>query len=155
MNLARSWYLYPLIMPAAMLAGSLLSRLNPRPRSVLIFVYVALSLYMAESLKEFFDLKNKRETFSRVLKAGNNKIYTDYFSRLCILSESDFRRAPSDVVPRLGGPYVPGDVVFYNKKAIEELRLQGFKYRDDFVLRTPGFRMLNGRNCCFLYQKVN
>ncbi len=84
LDLARSWYIYPLLMPIVILSAIFMNRFSKFIKSGLIVIYILGSLIMCFEYTNFFD-KNNLNSLKIFLKDNPSKtIYTDHFTKYSV-----------------------------------------------------------------------
>lgn len=123
------WYIFPLFLPAALLAGELLARV-PRNRFPFVLLpLVALSLWMSRDFQHYFDQPGLERIRAALTADPESTVHGDAFSLLS-LDHLDGRPARGRGRPLEGSResldhIVPGDLLLLNPGNIRELRAQG------------------------------
>ena len=143
LDLARSWYIYPLLMPMVILSSIFINRFSKLIRDGLIAIYILGSLIMCFEYQNFFDKDNLTALKTFLIENPSKTIYTDHFTKYSV----DLIRAyKADNSKRILGSNFDfnqineGDWVLFNKKHIEELQLQKHLLPDFKVLITGQFK---------------
>ncbi|MGB5529735.1 MAG: glycosyltransferase family 39 protein, partial [Ignavibacteriaceae bacterium] len=76
LDLSRSWYIYPVLMPMIILAATFINRFSGLIRNGLIVIYVLGSLIMCFEYENFFDKENLNQFKSFLRKNPSKMIYT-------------------------------------------------------------------------------
>jgi hypothetical protein len=155
MVLRFTWYLYPLFLPAMILAAKLFSEMKKGWMLVSVAGYIILSLYMTDHFRQYFDMDNI-EIFEQAVKAEPDRIiYTDHFTKYSIDLIDKYKR-PSRVI-RLncsGENIIPsGSLVVYHTGHISEIAKQGFNYPEESYYRENGFEEINRFGSFILFEK--
>lgn len=155
MVLRFTWYLFPLFLPAMILAAKLFSEMKKGWMLVSVAGYIISSLYMTDHFRQYFDMDNI-EIFEHSIKAEPNKIiYTDHFTKYSIDLIDKYNR-PSRVI-RLscsGENIIPsGSLVVYHTGHISEIAKQGFNYPEENYYRENGFEEINRFGSFIVFEK--
>jgi 4-amino-4-deoxy-L-arabinose transferase-like glycosyltransferase len=155
MVLRFTWYLYPLFLPAMILAAKLFAEMKKGWMIVSAAGYIIFSLYMTDHFRQYFDMDNI-EIFEHSVKAEPNRIiYTDHFTKYSIDLIDKYKR-PSRVI-RLncsGGNIIPsGSLVVYHTGHISEIAKQGFNYPKESYYRENGFEEINRFGAFIIFEK--
>ena len=150
-----TWYLFPLFLPAMILAAKLFAEMKKGWMLVSVAGYIILSLYMTDQFRQFFDIENA-EIFEHAVKAEPHRIiYTDHYTKYGIDMTDKFKQ-PSRVI-RLecsGENIIPsGSLVVYHTGHISEIAKQGFKYPKESYYRENGFEEINRFGAFIIFEK--
>jgi hypothetical protein len=156
LDLARSWYIYPLLMPTILLSAIFINRFSKLIKSGLIIIYILGSLIMCFKYQIFFDKENLNllKTFLRDNPAKT--IYTDHFTKYSV---DLIREYNADSKRILGNDFnfnqiEKSDWILFNKKHIEELQMQKYKFPDFSILKSNQFRKVASFNDFIFYEKL-
>jgi len=143
LDLKRSWYIYPLIMPMVLLTASLFNRFKQPIIYGLLIVYFTGSIIMCTHYEAFFN-KSENNLFKAYLKSiPETMIYTDHFTKYSVdlirgydksglserVSDKDFDWEKVGI----------DDLVIYSKTHIDELKLQKYQVPDFNILFSDEF----------------
>lgn len=129
-------------MPVVILSSMFLSGLKRNIKVFVVCLFLIFSLVMCRSYETYFS-KNNLLKFKNYIRENSSKvIYTDPFTKYSIDLLRDYKN--NDVSRKILGkdfdfmkiPY--GDWVVYNKKHLDELKLQKHKF--------PKFNILDSKN---------
>ncbi|MCH7773787.1 MAG: glycosyltransferase family 39 protein [Bacteroidetes bacterium] len=158
LDLKRSWYIYPLLMPMIIISASLINELKRHLRYILVSAYIIGGVIMCTHYEVYFDKKNKTELKSFIAENQQRKIFTDHFTKYSV----DLIRSYSDLTKSeriLGSDFnwkelQKGDWVLYNQKHIDELKLQKYNFPDFSILKTKLFGRVKNYGDFIFYEKV-
>jgi len=157
LDLNRSWYIYPLIMPMVILSASLLSSFKNPIRLALIFVYLVGSIIMCTHYETFFN-KTENNLLKAYLKSIPEKmIYTDHFTKYSIdlirgldktgnsirVSGKDFNWNQLEI----------NNLVIYSEAHIDELKLQKYEFSDFRILFSDEFQEIKSFSNFRIFEK--
>ncbi len=151
-----TWYLFPLFLPAMILAAKLFAEMKKGWMLVSVAGYIMFSLYMTDQFSQFFDIENA-EIFEHAVKAEPERIiYTDHFTKYSIDMIDDYKR-PSRVLSlsyTSGENIIPsGSLVVYHTGHISEIAKQGFNYPEESYYRENGFEEINRFGSFIIFEK--
>ena len=156
-DLARSWYIYPLLMPMIILSAIFINRFSKLIKTGLIAIYIIGSLIMCFEYQIFFDTENLNslKTFLRHNQAKT--IYTDHYTKYSVDLIRDYN---SDSKKISGENFnfsqiANSDWILFNKKHIEELQLQKYKFPDFSILNSNQYRKVAAFNDFVFYEKLH
>ncbi|MGB5848261.1 MAG: glycosyltransferase family 39 protein, partial [Ignavibacteriaceae bacterium] len=126
LDLKRSWYIYPLLMPMIIITATFLNKMKRNLRYILVCTYIIGGVIMCTHYEVYFDKENKSELKSFIAENQQHKIFTDHFTKYSV----DLIRGYSDLGKSeriLGANFnwnelQKGDWVLYNQKHIDELK---------------------------------
>jgi len=155
--LARSWYIYPLIMPAVVLSAIFINRFSNRVKVGLIVVYFLGSLIMSFEYQNFFDSNNLRSLKNFLRNNSTKTIYSDHFTKYSVDLIRGYELNNSERI--LGDDFDfnqldSGDWVLYNKKHVDELKLQNYQFPEFAVLSSNHYRKVASFNDFIFYEKL-
>lgn len=157
LDLARSWYIYPLLMPMVILSATFINRFSNLIRNGFIVIYILGSLIMCIEYESFFDKDNLNSLKSFLRENPTKTIYTDHFTKYSV---DLIREYKFDNSRRISGSdfnfnqISTGDWILFNKKHIEELQMQKYELPDFSVLNTNEFRKLTSFKDFVFYEKL-
>lgn len=157
LNLARSWYIYPLLMPMVILSAIFMNRFSKLIKSGLIIIYIIGSLIMCFEYQIFFDKENLNSLKTFLRDNSSKTIYTDHFTKYSV---DLVREYAADSKRILGKDFnlnqiSDGDWILFNKKHIEELQLQKYQFPDFSILKSNQFRKVASFNDFIFYEKLD
>jgi hypothetical protein len=156
LDLTRSWYIYPLLMPIIILSAMFINRYSKLIKSGLIITYIVGSFIMCFEYQIFFDKENLN-SLKTFLKANPSKtIFTDHFTKYSVDLIRDYN---ADSKRILGDNFnfsqiAKSDWVLFNKKHIEELALQKYQFPAFSILNSEIFRKVATFNDFIFYEKI-
>lgn len=158
LDLARSWYIYPLLMPMVILSSVFINRFSKLIRNGLIAIYILGSLIMCFEYESFFDKENLNSLKTFLRDNSSKTVYTDHFTKYSIDLIRDYETENSKRI--LGGDFnfaqiVKGDLVLFNKKHIEELEMQKYQFPEFDILNTGEFRKIASFSDFVFYEKLH
>ncbi|GBD87628.1 dolichyl-phosphate-mannose-protein mannosyltransferase [bacterium BMS3Abin03] len=138
LDLRRSWYIYPLLMPMIIMSSIFVTRLNLKIRYLLIVIYIAGSVIMCHHYEIFFNKENLTGLKTFLSANKDKKIFTDHFTKYSI----DLIRKYEDInkSARIAGENFnwklikQGDWILYDKSHVDELKMQKYSFPDFSVL---------------------
>ena len=158
LDLQRSWYIYPVLMPMIILSAQFLSRFKKRISFLLLTIYTLGSLIMCHHYEIFFDKSNLQSLKVFLRDNSNKKIFTDHFTKYSI----DLIRGynTEDKPARILGKdfnfseVKDGDWILHNKKHIDELKMQKYAFPDFSTLNTKNYRRIAAFRDFIIYEKI-
>lgn len=157
LDLARSWYIYPLLMPAVILSSVFINRFSKNIKYGLIVIYTLGSFIMCFEYQIYFNSNNLNSVKSFLKDNPNKTIYTDHFTKYSV---DLIREYNSDNSNRISGADFnfsqinSGDWILYNKRHIDELILQKFQFPDFSFLQSIQFKKVAAFNDFIFYEKL-
>ena len=156
LDLKRSWYIYPLLMPMIIITATFLNKMKRNIRYLLVCAYIIGGVIMCTHYEIYFDKENKSELKSFITE-NQNKIFTDHFTKYSV----DLIRGYSDIskTERILGTNFnwnklqQGDWVLYNQKHIDELKLQKFSLPDLSTLKSDVFKKVKNYGDFIFYER--
>jgi 4-amino-4-deoxy-L-arabinose transferase-like glycosyltransferase len=158
LDLARSWYIYPLLMPMVILSAIFINRFSKLLRNGFIVIYILGSLIMCFEYENFFDKENLNLLKTFLKENTTRTIYTDHFTKYSVALIREYK---IDNSKRISGSdfdfkqISKGDWVLFNKSHIEELQIQKYKFPDFSILNTNEFRKLTSFKNFVFYEKLH
>ncbi len=158
LDLKRSWYIYPLLMPMIIITATFLNKMKRNIRYILVCAYIIGGVIMCTHYEIYFDNENKSELKSFITENQQRKIFTDHFTKYSV----DLIRGYSDLnkSERIRGSdfnwkeVLKGDWVLYNQKHIDELKLQKYNFPDFSILKSNLFSKVKNYGDFIIYEKV-
>ncbi len=131
LDLHRSWYIYPLILPSVILTALFLNKLKLYTRYSLIILFIIFSFVMTKNYSNYFDLENLKNFKHYLFEDKSQFIWTDHFTKYSIDLLKNYKENNVKIFD--GNNFSPdnmnrGDLFIYNKKHLDELVLQGYKF---------------------------
>ena len=156
LDLARSWYIYPLLMPMVILSALFINRFSKIIQGGLIVIYLLGSLIICFVYQDFFDVRNLDDLKDFLRQNPSRMIYTDHFTKYSVDLVRGYQTENSGRI--LGNDYnfdviQKSEWVLYNKKHIEELEMQKFTFPDFNVLNTNDFKKVAAFKDFIFYEK--
>lgn len=157
LDLARSWYIYPLLMPMLILSAIFLNNFSKLIRNGLITIYILGSLIMCFEYQLFFN-KDNLDFLKKYLRKNSSKnIYTDHYTKYSVDLTREYKTGKSYRI--LGKEFelnqIPaGDWILFNKKHIEELKLQRYLFPDFEFLKSNQFKKIASFDDFIFYEKI-
>lgn len=146
LDLQRSWYVFPLVMPMIILTGALLNNLKSQYRLAAIGVYIIFALVMCTHYEVYFNKKDKTGLKSFLTANMDKKIFTDHFTKYGVdLIRSYANPNTSERINQGNFNWSDikrGEWILYNQKHIDELKLQNFKFPDFAILNIKSFKKI-------------
>lgn len=156
LDLTRSWYIYPVLMPVIILSSIFINRFSKDIRTSLLIIYFIGSIIMCFGYKKFFNTENL-DSLKMFLKENSAKtIYTDHFTKYSVDLILNYQNKSG----RISGERFninklnKGDWILFNKKHIEELQMQKFRFPDFRILDSKEFRKTASFNDFIFYEKL-
>lgn len=159
LDLQRSWYIYPLLMPTVILAALFVNNVKRNIKYALLIIYAAGSFIMCHHYEGFFDKENLKSMNSFLRKNKDTMIYTDHFTKYSVDLIRNYEQ-PINSKRILGENFdlyqiKKGDWVLYNEKHIDELKLQKYQFPDFRILESDDFKNVAVFNDFIFYEKVS
>jgi 4-amino-4-deoxy-L-arabinose transferase-like glycosyltransferase len=157
LDLKRSWYIYPLLMPMIIITATFINKMKRNIRYILVCAYIIGGVIMCTHYEIYFDKENKSELKSFIAE-NQNKIFTDHFTKYSVdLIRSYYDLSKSDRI--LGSDFnwnkiLKGDWILYNQKHIDELKLQKYNFPDFSILNSKLFSRVKNYGDFIFYEKV-
>ena len=156
LDLARSWYIYPLLIPMVILSSIFINRFSKSIKSGLIIIYILGSLIMCFEYQIFFDKENLNLLKTFLRDNSSKTIYTDHFTKYSV---DLVREYAADSKRILGKDFnlnqiSDGDWILFNKKHIDELKLQKYQFPDFSILNSNQFRKVASFNDFIFFEKL-
>ncbi len=157
LDLARSWYIYSLLMPIIILSSVFINRFSKLIRIGLIVIYVLGSLIMCFEYQIFFDKANLTSLKTFLRENSFRTIYTDHFTKYSVDLIREYIAGSKRISDRDFNftQIVSGDWVLFNKKHIKELQMQKYQFPDFDILNTSNFKKLASFNDFIFYEKLH
>lgn len=155
LDLSRSWYIYPVLMPMVILSALFLNRFSKLIQNGLIIIYLLGSLIMCFEYQSFFDKENLNHLKSFLRENPSKLVYADHFTKYSV----DLIREYNGNSNRILGPDFRlnqlriGDWILYNKMHIEELEMQKYTFPDFIILNTNDFKKVASFKDFIFYEK--
>jgi hypothetical protein len=156
LDLSRSWYIYPVLMPMVILSALFLNRFSKIVQNGLIIIYLLGSPIMCFAYQNFFDVKNLAALKDFLRENSTKMIYTDHFTKYSVDLIRNYQGNNSERI--LGSNFRlnqihKGDWILYNKKHIEELRMQKYAFPDFNIINTNEFQKVAAFKDYIFYEK--
>ncbi len=157
LDLSRSWYIYPLLMPMVILSAIFINRYSRLIRNGLFTIYILGSLIMCFQYQVFFNSKNLDELKFFIRENSTKMIYTDHFTKYSVDLIRAYEGENSERI--LGKDFNisginSGSWILYNKNHIDELRLQHFEFPDFSILKSRDFKKVASFKDFIFYEKL-
>jgi hypothetical protein len=158
LDLKRSWYIYPLLMPMIIITATFLNKFKKNLRYILVCAYIIGGVIMCTNYEIYFDKENKSKLKSFIAENQRHKIFTDHFTKYSvdlIRSYSDLSKSERILRTNFNwNELQQGDWVLYNQKHIDELKLQKYNFPDFSVLELNLFNRVKIFGDFIFYEKV-
>jgi len=158
LDLTRSWYIYPLLMPMIILSAIFVDRFTNYIKIPIILIYTVGSLIMCFEYESFFD-KDNLDSLKSFLRDNPTKyIHSDHFTKYSVDLIRNYKFDNSKRI--LGKEYDLASIkqvewILLNKKHIEELQMQNYVFPDFSVLNSQEFKKVATFNDYIFYEKVH
>ena len=146
LNLRNSWYIIPLFVPLALITATYLNQVLPRLKIAAFILLFAGSMYMSNQYLLFFQKPDLNEMKELLVSNSSYPIYTDHFTKYGVDLVLNYSKNTS--THRISGTEftfnsLPANsYVIYNKKHIDELKLQGFDFPNFDLLVQSNFTLI-------------
>ena len=146
LNLRNSWYIIPLFVPTALIIATYLNQVLPRLKIAAFMILFAGSMYMSNQYLLFFQKPDLNEMKEFLVTKAAYPIYTDHFTKYGVDLVLNYSTSTS--THRISGTEfsfnsLPANCyVIYNKKHIDELKLQGFDFPNFDLLVQSNFTLI-------------
>ena len=158
LDLQRSWYIYPVTMPMIILSAQFISKFKKQVSFLLVIIYTLGSLIMCYHYEIFFDKSNLTSLKVYLIENSEKQIFTDHFTKYSIdLIRSYKTESKSE---RISGKdfnfskISEGDWILYNKKHIDELKMQKYNFPDFSVLNSNEYKRVATFRDFVIYEKI-
>ena len=158
LDLQRSWYIYPLLMPTIILTALFINNFKKFIQYSLITLYIAGGIIMCAHYEDYFNKTSNDELKSFLSTHPEETIYTDHFTKYSVDLLRNY--ANPDISRRITGSdfnwsvIKKGDWVLYNRKHIDELELQKYKFLDFSILKSDLFTKVKSFGDFIMYEKT-
>jgi hypothetical protein len=158
LDLTRSWYIYPLLMPMIILSAIFIDRFTNYIKITIILIYSVGSLIMCFEYESFFD-KDNLVSMKTFLRDNPTKyIHSDHFTKYSVDLIRNYQFDNSKRI--LGKDYnlasiKQGEWILLNKKHIDELQMQNYVFPDFSILNSQEFKKVATFNDYIFYEKVH
>ncbi len=158
LDLHRSWYVYPLIMPVIILSAILINNFKTYIKYAAVSLYLIFSLIMCNKYLNYFGTADLNK-FKSFIRTQNSKIiYTDFFTKYSVDLLLNYKGEKNRRVILGSGFNLKslkmGDLLIYDKNHIEELKLQKYSMPDFSHLDSAGFKLVNSFGQFKIYEKI-
>ena len=157
LDLQISWYVFPLFMPMVLLSSIFINRFKNYLKYGMMIVYIACSLIMCSHYEIYFDKENGNEFKNFLVDNPEKFIYTDHFTKYSIdlIRGYDKKNNSARI---LGKDFSlntlnEGDWIVYNKKHVDELKMQKFNFPDFAILSSSTFEEVKSFKDFKVYRK--
>lgn len=158
LNLKSSWYLFPVFLPSAFIVAYTLNQFVPKYKFITMTILFTGSIYMSNQYLSFFQKSNLNEMKDFLESETKNPIYTDHHTKYGVDHVSNYSEKTSTY--RILGEEFSFDVMpansllLYNKKHIDELRLQGFSFPNFNLVTQSNFKLIKTIGDFKFYKKL-
>jgi len=157
LDLTRSWYIYPLLMPIIILSSIFINRFSKNIKTLLLIIYFIGSLIMCFEYRTYFDIDNLNQVKSFLRENPNRMIYTDHFTKYSVDLVRGYEGENSHRI--LGKDFNLDEInssswILFNEKHIGELKLQKFAFPDFSVLKKGNFKQVASFKDFIFYEKL-
>ena len=158
LDLTRSWYIYPLLMPTVILSAITINQLKNYIKYFLIVIYISGGLIMSTHYEIYFDKENITNLKLFLTWHPDKKIFTDHFTKYSV----DLIRNYKDLTKSeriLGNDFDwnkinPGEWVLFNQNHIDELKMQRYNFPNFSTLQTGLFNKIEQFGDFAIYEKM-
>jgi hypothetical protein len=156
LDLARSWYIYPLLMPMIISSSIFINRFSKSVKVLLLIIYSIGSLIMCFNYQTFFDSDNLSALKQFLRDNPAKMIYTDHFTKYSV---DLIREYQSDNSKRILGKdfnldnIKEGNWILLNEEHIKELEMQGYDFPDFSILNSSQFKQIASFKNFIFYEK--
>jgi 4-amino-4-deoxy-L-arabinose transferase-like glycosyltransferase len=158
LDLKRSWYIYPLLMPMIIITATFLNKMKKNLRYILVCAYIIGGVIMCTHYEVYFNKENKSELKSFIAENQQRKIFTDHFTKYSVdllRGYSDLSKSKRILESDFNWKELhKGDWVLYNQKHIDELKLQKYNFPDFSILKSKLFSRIKKVGNFIFYEKV-
>ncbi len=137
LDLRRSWYIFPIIMPAVIIVANKIVGLKIYYRIPLLLLYICGSLIMINEYREFFAINELNRFKEQVRNLDSVQVITDHHTEgsIKLLKPSSaiiLRNANDELNFKTDSSE---SVIVYNPVIVDELVKQGYHYDFESLLR--------------------
>ena len=159
LDLQRSWYIYPILMPTIILTALFINNFKRFIQYPLVILYIAGGIIMCINYEDYFNKTSNDELKSFLTAHPEETIYTDHFTKYSVDLIRSYTN-PNDTKRISGSNFnwneiKPGNWVLYNRKHIDELELQKYKFPDFSILKSDLFTKVNSFGDFIIYEKTD
>lgn len=132
MYLRNSWYLFPLMIPAVIIIAQYFTRFNFKVLGGLLIVLFLFSTISTQSFREYFGLHDKNLMKEFITTNKEKTFFSDHHTLYGIVLFTGY----GDNLKNLnnaGTDAKDGDIIIFNERRNEELKLQGFDYSTEKI----------------------
>jgi hypothetical protein len=157
LDLTRSWYIFPLIMPMIILSSIFINRFLKSIKISLLIIYFLGSIIMCFQYQIFFGADNLNSLKKYLRDNPSRTIYTDHFTKYSV---DLIRGYNADKSKRISGSdfnfnqLEKGELVLFNKKHIDELEMQKYQFPVFSILHSNSFRKIAAFKDFIFYEKM-
>lgn len=157
LDLQRSWYIYPLLMPTIILTAIFLNSFNKSIRYLLVTIYIVGGIIMCTHYEGYFNKADKNKLKSFLSVHQTKLIYTDHFTKYSVDLLRNYSNGSNS--ERISGSNFnlekvkPGSWILYNRQHIEELKMQKYYFPDFSILNSDNFSKVNTFGDFIIYEK--
>jgi hypothetical protein len=158
LDLARSWYIYPLLMPMVILSSIFINRFSKFIKSGLIIIYILGSLIMCFGYQIFFDKENLNSLKTFLRENSSKTIYTDHFTKYSVDLIREYQSDNSERILNKDFSFdniEKGSWILFNIKHIEELQMQKYQFPDFSILNSNQYRKVASFKDFIFYEKLH
>lgn len=141
LDLQRSWYIYPMIMPSVILTAIFLSRFKKVYLIPSLFLLFIGSIIMCSAYENYFQKFNNQQLNNFLIKNSDRLIVTDHFTKYSVDLIRGYKNNSLSKRFKDVNNFTPGTLILFNNEHINELKMQGFKF-DDFNFKDNKFRLV-------------
>ncbi len=158
LDLHRSWYIYPLILPAVILCAILICKFKTVFKYLFIILYVIFSFVMCNQYEIYFNTGSRKVFEDFVKKNAGKNIYTDFFTKYSIdllLNYKDEKKRQIISGSTFDfNELKKGALVVYDKNHIDELKLQKHILPKFGALNSDEFKLIGSFGEFKVYEKI-
>lgn len=157
LNLERSWYFFPLILPSVIVVAVFLEKLKFQIILPVLVLYFVSSLIMTTAYQKYFSTETNSEIKNFLIKNKTHTIYTDHFTKYSI----DLLTGNDTTAISFSNKFIDKTLlnkysyIIYNKKHINELILQGYTFLGLSELLSNNVKLMTSFGDFKIYTLIN
>jgi 4-amino-4-deoxy-L-arabinose transferase-like glycosyltransferase len=158
LDLKRSWYIYPLLAPTIILSSIAINQLKIYLKYFMLGIYILGGIVMSTHYEVYFNKKDISNLIVFLSEHPEKKIFTDHFTKYSVdllRNYNDLKKSERILGDHFNWETIKqGEWVLMNKKHIDELKLQRYKFPSFSILQSDAFNKIEQFGDFIFYEKV-
>jgi hypothetical protein len=158
LDLKRSWYIYPLLAPTIILSSIAINQLKIYLKYFMLGIYILGGIVMSTHYEVYFNKKDIKNLIVFLSEHPEKKIFTDHFTKYSVdllRNYNDLKKSERILGDHFNWETIKqGEWVLMNKKHIDELKLQRYKFPSFSILQSDAFNKIEQFGDFIFYEKV-